>query len=719
MANAPDTSVPSDQPEQGDAARVAQRSVNTGGGAYAEGALDQRQGTFVEGDQYNLDDHFTGATLNIKSTIYQARPEPSPAFQVPYQPIPLVGRDEALAELATLLTGDAPVVLAPAIAGMGGVGKTMLAATFAYQNQAAFPGGVFWLNMEQPDLIAGQVAACAGPGGLDLPDVAALAFEDRIARVRAAWNSPVRRLLVLDNLEDPALLTRWQPTGNGTRVLITTRRDDWPRQVQRLRLPVLVRPRSVELLLGAHADDQRVPVATLLTDEAERRAADAICDLLGDLPLALAIAAALLRLTPSLRLHEFQAQIVADPLFAAPADTQTMQEVLREAGLPTGRARGVAATFAISYRQLQTADVLDAQTLRVLHAAAYCAPAPLPHEALWQIADLDPASVEGRTAGDAITRRLRALGIVGIPSSDQTGTITLHRLLATFVRQQPHPQELLGTTATVLASYTATLRNAGQIKRSRELVPHLEAVLDYQAATQGAEHPDTLLTADNLANTLYAQGDYAAARVRYEAVLEAHTRLLGPEHPHTLITADNLALTLSNQGDDAGARVRYEAVLNAQTRLLGLEHPDTLRTAMGLANTLYAQGDYAAARVRYEAVLAAQTRLLGLEHPHTLITAMGLANTLYAQGDYAAARVRSEAVLAARTRLLGSEHPDTLRTAMDLANTLYAQGDYAAARVRYEAVLEARTRLLGAEHPDTLRTAHNLALLGARSTETS
>jgi tetratricopeptide (TPR) repeat protein len=678
-----DASAQPDPPER--------RDIRTDGGDYAEHNIDKRQGMFV--DRY-----------------VQAPRDVPPAFQVPYPPISLVGRDEALAELATLLTGAAPIALTPAIAGLGGVGKTMLAATFAYHHQADFPGGVFWLNMEEPDQIAGQVAACAGPGGLDLPDFGGLSHDERIARVQAAWNSPVRRLLVLDNLEDPAVLTRWQPTGSGTRVLITTRRDDWPRQVQRLQLPVLPRPQSIELLLGAKAADQGVPSEALLTDEAERTAANAICDLLGDLPLALAIAAALLRLHPSLRLRELQAQITADPLFAASTESATMHAVLREAGLPTRRERGVVATFAISYQQLQPTTEQDDAARRVLHAAAYCAPSAIPEELLWQVVGLDPTSQNDRMAGDAMIRRLRALGLVVYASGDNAATLTLHRLLAAFVRQQPHPSEILNITVDMLTAYTYAMQEAGQIKRSLALVPHVEAVLEHQTAARGTEHPDTLSTVHNLANTLRNQGDYAGARERYEMVLEAYTRLLGAEHSDTLGTAMGLANTLDDQGDYAGARERYEMVLEAYTRLLGAEHPDTLGTAHNLAVTLRNQGDYAGARERYEMVLEARTRLLGAEHPDTLRTAHNLAVTLYSQGDYAGARERYEMVLEAYTRLLGAEHPDTLGTAHNLALTLDAQGDYAGARERYEMVLEAYTRLLGAEHPDTLRTAHNLAV---------
>ncbi len=72
--------------------------------------------------------------------------------------------------------------------------------------------------------------------------------------------------------------------------------------------------------------------------------------------------------------------------------------------------------------------------------------------------------------------------------------------------------------------------------------------------------------------------------------------LLGPEHPDTLSTLQNLAVTLYAQGDLSGARERYERALAAYERILGLEHPDTLSTLQNLAVTLYAQGDLGTAR---------------------------------------------------------------------------------------------------------------------------
>lgn len=54
-----------------------------------------------------------------------------------------------------------------------------------------------------------------------------------------------------------------------------------------------------------------------------------------------------------------------------------------------------------------------------------------------------------------------------------------------------------------------------------------------------------MLAQDNLAATLRGQGDHAGARDLFEQVLEGRTRTLGPEHPDTLITMNDLAMTLA------------------------------------------------------------------------------------------------------------------------------------------------------------------------------
>lgn len=53
----------------GRGARSSVRSIDTGGGDYAEGNIDKRKGNFVSGDQFTMSGNFSGAILNIKSTL--------------------------------------------------------------------------------------------------------------------------------------------------------------------------------------------------------------------------------------------------------------------------------------------------------------------------------------------------------------------------------------------------------------------------------------------------------------------------------------------------------------------------------------------------------------------------------------------------------------------------------------------------------------------------
>ena len=158
-------------------------------------------------------------------------------------------------------------------------------------------------------------------------------------------------------------------------------------------------------------------------------------------------------------------------------------------------------------------------------------------------------------------------------------------------------------------------------------------------------------------------------------MLEARRRVLGEEHPDTLTSMNNLADTLRAQGDLPGARALQEKVLEALRRVLGEEHPDTLTSMSNLASTLRAQGDLPGARALQEKVLEAVRRVLGEEHPNTLTSMSNLAGTLRAQGDLPGARALQEKGLETRRRVLGEEHPDTLTSMNNLADGLRQTGE--------------------------------------------
>jgi len=62
-------------------------------------------------------------------------------------------------------------------------------------------------------------------------------------------------------------------------------------------------------------------------------------------------------------------------------------------------------------------------------------------------------------------------------------------------------------------------------------------------------------------------------------VLAVRKRVLGAEHPDTLTAAGNLAASLSDQGKYDEAEKIEREVLAVRKRVLGADHPETLTTA--------------------------------------------------------------------------------------------------------------------------------------------
>jgi hypothetical protein len=74
------------------------------------------------------------------------------------------------------------------------------------------------------------------------------------------------------------------------------------------------------------------------------------------------------------------------------------------------------------------------------------------------------------------------------------------------------------------------------------------ATFEVEKRVLGAEHPDTLTSAGNLAWFLSTQGNYAEAERIQREVHGVRKHVLGAEHLDTLLSVGDLAQSLSNQG---------------------------------------------------------------------------------------------------------------------------------------------------------------------------
>jgi hypothetical protein len=703
----------------------------------------------------------TGTTVEAYVEAPRDRPSRLPV-SLPPRLGALAGREDLLAELDGLLAaGEFAWPRTVVLCGLGGVGKTSLAAEYAHRHLAEV--SVAWqLAAEDPAVLAAGVAELAAQlGGRELADL-----RDSVASahaVLAAW--PAQWLLIFDNAADEGSVRRFLPPAGPGRVLVTSQSQHWPGRAV-LEVPVLDPAVAAGFLVNRTAD-------------ADHEAAAELAEELGGLPLALEQAAAYIQATGG-----------------SLAGYLELFRTRRADLLARGEAGGhptVAATLAVALSRLERDSPAAAGVLRLL---ACLAPGPVPLSLLLASSDAadrldgEDATILGPLLGDlmAVGDAVVALRRYSLVTAAGGGMVLVHRLVRAVALDQMPADEAASwrQAAGVLleAAIPTDTELPGSWPTCAVLLPHARAVLDftsggmsrvanylgdsgsYQAArdlfrliaagyrdspaygaehpatlaaradlayftgmagdavaardlfaallpirqkVSGVEHPDTLKARANLARFTGRTGDAAAARDQYAALLPVRQKVSGPEDPHTLVDRGNLASWTGDAGDAAAARDQYAALLPVRQKLSGVEHPDTLAVRHNLARWTGRAGDAAAARNQYAALLPVMEKILGLEHPYTLTARGNLAHWTGEAGDAAAARDLFAALLPVRLKVSGAEHPDTLTARAGLARWTGEAGEAAGARNEYAILLPIDERVLGAEHPHTLTARAGLA----------
>jgi serine/threonine protein kinase/tetratricopeptide (TPR) repeat protein len=243
-----------------------------------------------------------------------------------------------------------------------------------------------------------------------------------------------------------------------------------------------------------------------------------------------------------------------------------------------------------------------------------------------------------------------------------------------------------------------------------------EETLARRKARLGPDHPDTLGSMHNLANSYYYLGRHADALKLREESLALMKAKLGPDHPNTLMSMHNLAVSYNALGRHADSLTLLEETLALRKARLGPDHPDTVGSMHNLANGYSVLGRHADALTLHEETLARRRAKLGPDHPDTLRTMGSVATGYAALGRHADALTLHEETLALQKVRLGPDHPDTLLTMLNLTGSYAALGRHADALTLREETLARRRAKLGPDHPETLRTmgcvAESLVRLG-------
>ena len=641
---------------------------------------------------------------------------PPRLMNLPVRPDLFVGRDEVLADVQAALAAGSGVVVA-AVVGLGGVGKSTLAARYA----ATCSGGhgvVWWITAETPATVEAGLAALAvavQPAlSRALPLEALREWALQWLACHDGW------LLVLDNVNDPADIAPLTGRVASGRFLVTTRLAvGWHAMTSSvIRLDVLSTESAVELL------------TRIAPGEAD--GVGELCTELGCLPLAIEQAGAYLAET-AISPRAYLALLAEYPavMFGSAAVTGD-----------TGRT--IARIWRVTLDRLAD-DPLAGQILRIV---AWYAPDPIPRALLSALAE----------APD-LHRAIGRLAAYSMLTAGDDMTITVHRLVQAVARTpdaiDPHRaptciEDGRAQAATLLdGAIPSTWADPATWPTWRTLLPHIDALADHAPADTdsatmarllnrsgllldnqgalarairyfhraladrrrvlGADHADTLGSRNNLAGAYQSAGDLGRAIPLYEQTLADCARVLGEDHPDTLTSRNNLASAYRDAGDLGRAIPLYEQTLADRRRVLGEDHPDTLTSRNNLAYAYRDAGDLGRAIPLYEQTLADQRRVLGEDHPDTLTSRNNLAYAYRDAGDLGRAIPLYEQTLADRRRVLGEDHPDTLTSRNNLAYAYQAAGDLGRAIPLYEQTLADRRRVLGEDHPRTLTSRNNLA----------
>lgn len=212
-------------------------------------------------------------------------------LRIPYHRNPyFTGRETVLIQLheqlSAHLTGQQsshPTTVV-ALSGMGGIGKTQTAIEYAYRYSATY-SAVFWARAESGEtLFADFVGIAQQLGLLDMSGASAEQAPQAVAAVTNWLAAHARWLLILDNLDDFALLYRFIPSASTGSILLTTRAQSTGTHARRLELEQMTEEEGVRFLL-ARSKLYASGASTEAISEADRIEAQDIYRLLDGLPL--------------------------------------------------------------------------------------------------------------------------------------------------------------------------------------------------------------------------------------------------------------------------------------------------------------------------------------------------------------------------------------------------------------------------------------------------
>ncbi|HZR39455.1 MAG TPA: tetratricopeptide repeat protein, partial [Ktedonobacteraceae bacterium] len=607
------------------------------------------------------------------------------------------------------------------LAAPGGMGKTSLVAETMSQifssaaGTSRFPHGCFLHDFyRQPNVAVAleRLATRLGPSeGTRSKSHPPASAAQEVLRSRTL-------LLIFDgveNLTQPDDLSTLLDACRGQTILLLTRNRSQMVDPQAMRDLTTLQPDDALDVLKSWT--QNTPC---LTDNQFRL----LCQLVGNLPLALRIAGRYLCLHPN------EAPAYLEELLQSRLSVLE-QEAKEHESIPILLQRTIAR--------------LSESAQQGLAAIALFAPAPFWREFLAEV--LDWPLMKLRQA-------LSELQDYSLLVATQQQYEVSHALVHTYTQTEllsRLPPTLRTTYERRLVAALSTQLGTEETlpERTRQLLPHIRACLNlpeqdrhamlerawlfnrtgtvlcqYASYAEAAvmywqalmikkqqfrpEDQQIVPSLTSLANVYAQLGRYKGAEKLYQdalAICEQH-----PDPAYVVNGLTELAHFYSDQGKYTEAEPLYVRALTICKQRFGENHPNTASGLTNLANMYFRQEWYTEAEPLYRQALTISEQQFGKEHPNLVLYLHNLANIyIHSKYEYTKAKPLYERALAICERHFGENHLKTAKSLDKLAYFYICRYRYTKARRLYERALAIRERHFGKDHLEAAKSLDNLA----------
>lgn len=631
-------------------------------------------------------------------------------WNVPYSRNPhFTGRNELLDRLSRQLTPSeqndtsktrrAALTQPQAIKGLGGIGKTQIAAEYAYRSRDLDRYvHTLWINATTEEAIMTSFLEVAEL----LPSFSAKGEADQQKLVEAVngWLAQCeqRWLLIFDNADDLSLVRKVLPQqGNGS-ILLTTRSSAVGSLAESVEVENMGLIEGTTLLFHRA---QRLEHAS----EEEQNEATNIVIALDAFPLALEQAGAYIEETACSLVDYLQIY-----------QTHRKDLLARRGMLATNYPATVATTWALSFQKVEQANPAAAELLRF---CSFLAPDKIPEELIRDgVAQWSPLlqqAVADLFTFNQMVEELLKFSLVQRLAENQT--LGIHRLVQAVQIDTMEPEVRRRWAARVIQAVNEVFPKKPQ---DRATWPQCLRYLDQAQAcdTLIEQYKLPLITAALLLNRtgfyLEKHALYTVAEPLYQRALAICEQRLGTTHPNTAVNLSNLAVLYTIQGRYREAEPLYQRALAIDEQHFGATHPHTATSLNNLAALYDDQGRYREAELFYRRALAICEQQLGATHPHTAHSLNNLALLYDKERRYDEAESLYQHALAIYKQELGVMHPSTAQGLNNLADLYDRQGRYEEAKPLFQQALTIREQVLGEAHPDTAQSIWRLAVISRR-----